>query len=122
MIPRSSHARWRPRPDRPDPLALLEDQNQTRLPELVPLRWARMAQSPFGFLRGAAVVMARDLVSTPVTGIIVQACGDAHIENFGVFASPERNLIFDVNDFDETLPGPWEWDVKRLAASFVVAG
>lgn len=101
---------------------MISEQNRTRLPELVPIRWARMLESPFGFLRGSAVVMTHDLARTPVTGIIVQACGDAHLANFGVFASPERNLIFDVNDFDETLAGPWEWDVKRLAASAVVAG
>ncbi|HSO95771.1 MAG TPA: DUF2252 domain-containing protein [Acidimicrobiia bacterium] len=121
-VPRSRHAEWKRPKDRPDPLALLEEQNRTRIPELVPIRWARMLESPFGFLRGAAVVMAHDLVSTPVTGIIVQACGDAHIANFGVFASPERDLLFDVTDFDETLPGPWEWDVKRLATSAVLAG
>ncbi|HEV2993182.1 MAG TPA: DUF2252 domain-containing protein [Acidimicrobiia bacterium] len=107
---------------RPDPLTLLSAQNRTRLPQLVPVRWARMLASPFGFLRGAAVVMAHDLAETPTTGITVQACGDAHVGNFGVFASPERDLLFDVTDFDETLPGPWEWDVKRLAASAVVAG
>jgi uncharacterized protein (DUF2252 family) len=122
VVPRSRHATWQRGADRPDPLALLRDQNRTRIPELVPIRWARMLESPFAFLRGAAVVMAHDLVSTPVTGIIVQACGDAHIANFGVFASPERNLVFDVTDFDETLAGPWEWDIKRLAASAVLAG
>ncbi len=121
-MPRSSHATWKWAPDRRDPLTLLTEQNQARIPELVPVRWARMLESPFAFLRGAAVVMAHDLVRTPVTGIIVQDCGDAHIANFGVFASPERDLIFDVTDFDETLAGPWEWDVKRLAASAVVAG
>ena len=121
QVKRSSHGSWSPAPDRPDPLALLEAQNTTRLPELVPLRWSRMVASPFAFLRGAAVVMACDLASTPNTGISVQVGGDAHIANFGVFASPERNLLFDVTDFDETLRGPWEWDLKRLAASAVVA-
>ncbi len=102
-------------------MAQLEEQNRSRLPALVPLRWARTLPSPFTFLRGAAVVMASDLAGTPATGITVQACGDAHIANFGVFASPERNLLFDVTDFDETLRAPWEWDLKRLAASAVVA-
>ena len=108
--------------DRPDPIDLLDAENRDRLPGLVPVRWQRMLASPFAFLRGAAVVMAHDLAATPVTGIMVQACGDAHVANFGVFATPERNLVFDITDFDETLPGPWEWDVKRLAASAVVAG
>ena len=121
-VPRSSHAGWVPPADRADPVALLETQNRRRVPELVPLRWQRMLASPFGFLRGAAVVMAHDLATTPKTGIMVQACGDAHVANFGVFATPERQLIFDVTDFDETLSAPWEWDVKRLAASAVVAG
>ncbi len=102
--------------------ALLEEPNRTRLPELVPIRMGRMSLSPFAFLRGSAVVMASDLAKTPVSGITVQLCGDAHVSNFGGFASPERDLVFDVNDFDETLPGAWEWDVKRLAASIVVAG
>ena len=109
-MPRSSHGAWTPAGDRADPVALLEEQNRGRVPELVPLRWQRMLASPFAFLRGSAVVMAHDLATTPSTGIMVQACGDAHIANFGVFATPERHLIFDVNDFDETLPGPWEWD------------
>jgi len=121
QVPRSSHGAWVPAPDRADPLALLEAQNATRVADLVPLRWARMAASPFAFLRGAAVVMAADLAATPSTGISVQVCGDAHIANFGVFASPERDLLFDVTDFDETARGPWEWDLKRLAASAVVA-
>ena len=121
-LPRSAHGKWRAPAGRPDPLTLLATQNRNRLPQLVPLRWARMLASPFAFLRGAAVVMAHDLAATPTTGITVQACGDAHVANFGVFASPERNTLFDVTDFDETLPGPWEWDVKRLAASAVVAG
>jgi uncharacterized protein (DUF2252 family) len=121
-VPRSLHAEWRPGPGRLDPIGVLEAQahGQSRVPELVPIRYARMAQSPFAFFRGAAAVMATDLASTPSTGIRVQACGDAHVSNFGKFATPERNLIFDVNDFDETLPGPWEWDVKRLCASLHV--
>jgi uncharacterized protein (DUF2252 family) len=113
---------WIPPDDRADPVQLLLDQDATRVPELVGLRHKRMLVSPFTFLRGAAVVMAHDLAATPATGLIVQACGDAHLANFGLYGTPERNLIFDVNDFDETLPAPWEWDVKRLAASFVVAG
>ncbi len=121
-VPRSSHAGWSAPPDRPDPIALLEEQNRGRVPELVPIRWGRMLQSSFAFLRGSALVMATDLASTPATGLLVQAGGDAHLGNFGTFASPERTLLFDVNDFDETLTGPWEWDVKRLAASAVVAG
>src|SRR5262245_49826511 len=104
-----------------DPVSILEDQNGMRIPELVPVRMGRMAQSPFAFFRGAAAVMAHDLASTPVTGITVQACGDAHLTNFGFFASPERELVFDLNDFDETLPGPWEWDVERLVASLAIA-
>jgi uncharacterized protein (DUF2252 family) len=120
LVPRSSHAAWDLR-GRPSPLALLEESNRQRLPDLVPIRDARMRASPFAFLRGAPAVMARDLATTPVTGITVQACGDAHLLNFGLFATPERNLSFGLNDFDETLPGPWEWDVKRLATSFVVA-
>src|SRR5713101_676023 len=121
-VPRSSHAVWTLPADRPDPLSLLEEQNRTRLAHLVPLRYQRMVASPFTFLRGAAIVMAQDLAATPVTGIQAQICGDAHLNNFGIYATPERNQVFDVNDFDETLPGPWEWDVKRLAASIVVAG
>jgi uncharacterized protein (DUF2252 family) len=120
-VPRSGHARWEPDPRRPDPVARLEASNATRVPDLVPVRYGRMLASPFAFLRGAAQLMADDLASTPVTGLRVQACGDAHLANFGVFATPERNLVFDVNDFDETLPAPWEWDVKRLAASVAVA-
>ena len=119
--PRGSHADWSPPPDRPDPVDLLESQSAARLPHLLPIRYGRMISSPFAFLRGAAIVMAGDLASTPSTGIDVQACGDCHLTNFGVFATPERNVIFDINDFDETLPAPWEWDVKRLAASFTVA-
>jgi uncharacterized protein (DUF2252 family) len=120
--PRSSHGKWRPAPDRPDPIALLVEQAHDRVPELVPIRHGRMMVSPFTFFRGAALIMAADLASTPNAGITVQLCGDAHVLNFGVFGSPERQLIFDVNDFDETLPGPWEWDLKRLTASLEVAG
>jgi uncharacterized protein (DUF2252 family) len=120
--PRANHGEWASAADRPDPISLLEEENRTRVPELVPIRYGRMSLSPFTFLRGSARVMASDLAKTPVSGITVQLCGDAHLSNFGFFATPERNLVFDVNDFDETLPGPWEWDVKRLAASIVVAG
>ncbi len=120
-VPRESHAVFDPAPDRPDPIALLEEQARTRVPELVPIRWGRMLVSPFTFYRGAALPMASDLATTPVSGLAVQACGDAHLSNFGLFGSAERRLVFDVNDFDETLPGPWEWDVKRLAASLEVA-
>ena len=122
QVPRSAHAVWQPAHDRPDPIALLEESSRPRVPELIPIRYGRMLASPFTFLRGSPIVMAHDLASTPVSGFRVQACGDAHLMNFGVYASPERNLLFDVNDFDETLPGPWEWDLKRLAASCVVAG
>jgi uncharacterized protein (DUF2252 family) len=121
-VPRSSHGRWVPADNRPDPIALLEEQAASRVPELVPIRYGRMLVSPFTFYRGAALIMASDLASTPTSGLRAQICGDAHLANFGVFASPERQLVFDINDFDETLPGPWEWDVKRLAASFEVAG
>jgi uncharacterized protein (DUF2252 family) len=121
-VSRRSHAEWSPAADRPDPIRLLEEQNQTRLQHLVPLRFERMSASPFTFLRGTAIVMAADLTETPVSGIRVQMCGDAHLNNFGIFATPERNQVFDLNDFDETLPGPWEWDVKRLAASIAIAG
>ena len=120
-VPRTSHAVFEPAPDRPDPVALLEEQAATRVPELVPVRWGRMLVSPFTYYRGAALPMASDLATTPVSGLPVQACGDAHLSNFGIFGSAERRLVFDVNDFDETLPGPWEWDVKRLAASLEVA-
>jgi uncharacterized protein (DUF2252 family) len=120
-VPRESHAEFRPPADRADPVALLEEQEAVRVPELVPIRRGRMLVSPFTYYRGAALPMARDLAATPVSGFAVQACGDAHLANFGVFGSPERRLVFDVNDFDETLPGPWEWDVKRLAASMEVA-
>jgi uncharacterized protein (DUF2252 family) len=120
--PRSSHGRWTPAPDRPDPIALLEEQARTRVPSLVPIRYGRMLVSPFTFYRGSALIMAADLAATPQSGITVQLCGDAHLSNFGLFGSPERRMLFDINDFDETLPGPWEWDVKRLAASFEVMG
>jgi uncharacterized protein (DUF2252 family) len=121
-VPRGSHAEGKPAPDRSDPVDLLETQARDRIPELMPIRYSRMMASPFAFMRGAAIVMAQDLASTPKTGIQAQLCGDAHLLNFGAYASPERALLFDLNDFDETLSGPWEWDVKRLAASFVVAG
>ncbi len=120
--PRSSHGRWEPAQDRPDPIALLQEQGESRVPELVPIRYGRMLVSPFTFYRGAASIMAADLASTPRSGVTVQLCGDAHMSNFGLFGSPERRMLFDINDFDETLPGPWEWDVKRLAASFEVGG
>jgi uncharacterized protein (DUF2252 family) len=120
-VPLASHGVFDPPADRPDPLALLEEQAASRVPELVPVRYGRMMTSPFGYFRGAALPMASDLAATPVSGLPVQACGDAHLSNFGLFGSAERRLVFDVNDFDETLPGPWEWDVKRLAASLEVA-
>ena len=120
--PRSAHAVWEAAPERVDAIAILERQAETRTPELVPVRYGRMARSPFAFFRGAAAIMAADLAATAVTGLDVQLCGDAHLANFGTFAAPDRSLVFDLNDFDETLPGPWEWDVKRLAASFAVAG
>ena len=119
--PRSSHAVWKAPRDRPDPLRLLEESNKGRLPELIPIRYGRMVRTPFTFYRGAALNMAADLAVTPATGLRVQACGDCHLLNFGDFATPERRVIFDINDLDETLPAPWEWDVKRLAASFVLA-
>ena len=121
-LPRNIHADWRPLANRPDPIDILEESNQERLPELVPIRYGRMLRSPFTFLRGSAALMAYDLASTSKTGIQVQACGDCHLLNFGLFATPERNLAFDLNDFDETHPAPWEWDLKRLVTSFVVAG
>ncbi|MFL5904105.1 MAG: DUF2252 domain-containing protein [Solirubrobacteraceae bacterium] len=120
-VPRSAHALFEPASGRADPVELLERQAQTRAPELVPIRYGRMLASPFTFYRGAALIMAHDLAATPRSGLTVQCCGDAHLSNFGVFASPERRLMFDANDFDETLPGPWEWDVKRLAVSMLVA-
>ena len=121
QTPRSGHAVFEPAHDRPDPIELLQRQARTRVPELVPIRYGRMLVSPFAFYRGAAMIMASDLADTPRSGLNVQCCGDAHLSNFGVFASPERRLVFDVNDFDETLPGPWEWDIKRLAASMMIA-
>ena len=122
LVPRSSHAEWEPASDRVDPVEQQERQGETRVPELVPIRYGRMLVSAFAFFRGAADVMAADLAGSPTTGLRAQLCGDAHLSNFGVFASPERELVFDINDFDETLPGPWEWDVKRLAASLAIAG
>ena len=122
LVPLSAHGEWQPASNRPDPVSLLEEQGTTRVPELVPIRYGRMLVSPFTFYRGAAYLMAADLASAPRTGLSAQLCGDAHLSNFGVFAAPDRRLIFSVNDFDETLPGPFEWDVKRLVASFAVAG
>ncbi len=119
--PVSAHTGWKPASDRPDPVALLEEQNLTREQDLVPVRHGRMLVSPFTFYRGAAKIMATDLKDTPRAGLVSQLCGDAHLSNFGVFASPERTLLFDLNDFDETLPGPFEYDVKRMAASFTIA-
>jgi len=120
-VPRSSHGVFTPTRDRLDPIELLERQARLRVPELVPIRYARMTVSPFTFYRGAALLMASDLADTPTSGFQVQCCGDAHLSNFGLFASPERRLIFDINDFDETLPGPWEWDLKRLVVSLLLA-
>jgi uncharacterized protein (DUF2252 family) len=120
-LPRRDHGAWSARPDRPDPIALLKAQDTDRQPDLVPVRWGRMSVSPFTFYRGAAALMAADIAPLPRTDLTVQLCGDAHLSNFGVYGSPERALLFDVNDFDETLPGPFEWDLKRLAASFVIA-
>ncbi len=122
QTPRSSHADWKPDLSRRDPLKLLQAQDRGRIPELLPIKYGRMLASPFAFYRGSAVVMASDLSSTPVSGLDVLLCGDAHLSNFGIFATPERNLVFDINDFDEVYPGPWEWDLKRLAASAVLAG
>ena len=121
-VPRSSHAGWDAPSGRPDPVGLLEEQAKSRVQDLVPIRYGRMLASPFAFYRGAAYLMASDLASTPRSGLIVQACGDAHVSNFGLFGSPERELLFDINDFDETAHGPWEWDVKRFAASLAIAG
>jgi uncharacterized protein (DUF2252 family) len=121
-VPRETHGGWKPLKDRRDPVELILESNKDRMPELVPIRHGRMLQSPFAFFRGSAALMAADLAHTPRSGLKVQACGDAHMMNFGVFATPERNIVFDINDFDETLPGPWEWDLKRLAASVVIAG
>ncbi|MGA8725329.1 MAG: DUF2252 domain-containing protein [Acidimicrobiales bacterium] len=120
--PRSSHRRFEPAPDRADPVGLIAEQGADRVTDLLPIRYGRMLESPFTFFRGAAAVMSGDLAVSPVSGVTVQLCGDAHLSNFGLFATPERRMIFDINDFDETLPGPWEWDVKRLAASFEVMG
>jgi uncharacterized protein (DUF2252 family) len=122
QVPLARHAEWDPPARRVDPVDLLEEQARSRIPELVPIRYGRMLVSPFSYFRGAALPMASDLAGTAISGIRVQLCGDAHLSNFGMFGSPERHLIFDVNDFDETGPGPWEWDVKRLAASVEVAG
>src|SRR5271169_3665550 len=119
-VPRSSHAEWVAPSGRPDPIDILKQSDKGRLPELLPIRYGRMQQSPFAFFRGSAAVMAWDLSKTPATGMHVQACGDCHAANFGGFASPERRLLFDINDFDETLRAPWEWDAKRLAASVVL--
>jgi uncharacterized protein (DUF2252 family) len=121
-VPRSSHGDWTPVADRPDPLTLLQAQDEGRIQQLLPIKYGRMLDSPFAFMRGSAVVMAADLAGTPTTGLQTMLCGDAHLSNFGVFATPERRLVFDINDFDEASPGPWEWDLKRLAASAVVAG
>jgi uncharacterized protein (DUF2252 family) len=121
-VPRTSHAKWVCPADRADPIELLKNADRGRLPELLPIRYGRMRQSPFAFFRGAGAVMAADLAGTPKTGLRVQACGDCHVSNFGGFGSPERRLVFDINDFDETLHAPWEWDVKRLATSIVLAG
>ena len=120
--PLADHAGWSPAADRPDPVGLLEEQDARREPDLVPVRHGRMMVSPFTFYRGAAKIMAADLKDTPRAGLNVQLCGDAHLSNFGLFASPERQLLFDVNDFDETLPGPFEYDVQRMSASFAIAG
>jgi uncharacterized protein (DUF2252 family) len=120
-VPRSSHGEWSPAATRTGPVAVLHQQAATRVSELVPIRHARMTTSPFAFYRGAAAIMAADLATTPTSGLRVQACGDAHLANFGGFAAPDRTMVFDINDFDETIPGPWEWDVKRLVASFEIA-
>ncbi|MGE0659454.1 MAG: DUF2252 domain-containing protein [Reyranellaceae bacterium] len=122
LVSRESQGHWKARKDRRDPVELLKDTNKGRLAQLIPIRFGRMMQSPFAFYRGSAALMAADLATTPHSGIKVQLCGDAHLANFGGFATPERRVIFDINDFDETLPGPWEWDVKRLATSFILAG
>src|SRR3954452_10004568 len=120
--PRRSHAEWAPAPDRRNPVDIVEQESEGRVPELVPIRYGRMLATPFTFYRGAAAIMAADLAGSPTSGINVQLCGDAHLSNFGVFAAPDRRLVFDLNDFDETHEGPWEWDVKRLAASLEIAG
>jgi len=122
QVPRNCHGIWVPDPSRSDPIGLLQEQDRTRIEQLLPIKYGRMLESPFAFMRGSATVMASDLATTPVTGLQVQLCGDAHLLNFGIFATPERKLVFDINDFDETYPGPWEWDLKRLATSAVLAG
>ncbi len=122
QVPRSSHGIWTPMSSRADPISLLQEHDKNRLKHLLPIKYGRMLESPFAFMRGAAVVMATDLATTPVTGLLTQLCGDAHLLNFGIFATPERNLVFDINDFDETYLGPWEWDLKRLATSAVLFG
>jgi uncharacterized protein (DUF2252 family) len=122
VVHRVDQCHWKPPRIRPDPVELLADASRDRLPELLPIKWARMAASPFGFFRGAVPLMAADLASLPTTGVSVQICGDAHVHNLGAFASPTGAVVFDINDFDETMPGPWEWDVKRLAASIVLSG
>ena len=121
-LPRAAQGAWKAERTRPDPVAVLLAASRGRVPELLPIKWGRMAASPFGFFRGAVPVMARDLSAQPVSGLTVQMCGDAHVRNLGAYAAPDGHLVFDINDFDETLPGPWEWDLKRLAASFVLAG
>ncbi|MBV8451216.1 MAG: DUF2252 domain-containing protein [Deltaproteobacteria bacterium] len=121
-VPREEHGSWKPHKERRNPVEILIESNEGRLPQLIPIRFGRMLQSPFAFYRGSARLMAADLADTPTSGLTVQACGDAHLLNFGGFATPERNVIFDINDLDETLPGPWEWDLKRLTASVVIAG
>jgi uncharacterized protein (DUF2252 family) len=121
-LPRTSHADWKPPTDRHDPTDLLIESSKGRLKQLLPIRYGRMIQSLFAFYRGTAAIMAADLAKTPTSGIVVQACGDCHLMNFGGFATPERRIIFDINDFDETLTAPWEWDIKRLTTSFVIAG
>src|SRR5262245_58936659 len=115
-VSRADHANWKPVPKRPDPVVLLQEANAERLPELIPIKITRMSVSPFSFYRGAAPLMALDLSSTPATGLRVQICGDAHVQNVGAYAAPDGHLTFDLKDFDETIPGPWEWDVKRMAA------
>src|SRR5258705_2253321 len=121
-VPRAEHSGWKPPKERPDPVEVVLAQNEGRVLDLVPIRHGRMSQSPFAFYRGSAPIMAADLAHTPSSGLRVQACGDAHLSNFGAFATPERSVIFDINDLDETLPAPWEWDIKRLTASVVLAG
>ena len=121
-VPRNAHSRWEAPADRPSPVELLQRQAATRVPELVPIRYGRMLVSAFTFYRGSALLMASDLAGLPATNLRTQLCGDAHLSNFGTFAAPDRALVFDVNDFDETLPGPFEWDLKRLVTSFAVAG